>query len=524
MLHQLPIYLALVAYLLIIVVLSRKLRVAYPVALVIGGMLLSLLPVAGSVQLSPEVIFAIFLPPLLYEAAWYTSWKEFWKWRRVIFSFAFLIVLITSLLVAWVAVSIIPGFTLALGLLLGGIVSPPDAVSASAVLKHVTVPRRVVSIIEGESLLNDASSLVVFRYSLIAVSTGKFVFHEAATSFVWVIMAGVGIGVALGYVVYKLQRWLDTDVNSEIIITLITPYLIYLAAESVHASGVLSVVSGGLFLSSRSHLFLSHSSRLQGTNVWSVLGFLLNGLVFLLIGLELPVIVSGLGDTKMSTAIGYGIVISVILMLSRVVCALGASQFTVFVSRFIKTADNRPGWKGPLVFGWAGMRGVVSLAAALSIPVFTEDGLPFPQRNLILFVTFVVILITLVVQGLTLPSLIKWLNVEDLDHYPSRNEQEQVLRDKLYLASQDYLNAYRPDNDKASASLSLLKTQLNYRRVWKVDGDLLHSYREVYSDLLGMQRHWLLKWNASMELEEELVRHYLMLLDIEEEKLHHRSF
>ncbi|MFI5193665.1 MAG: cation:proton antiporter [Chitinophagales bacterium] len=197
MLSQFTQYIALILVIVLLVLLAQKLKVAYPIVLVLAGLVLSLIPGIPNISIKPEMIFIIFLPPLLYEAAWYTSWKEFWRWRRIIGSFAFLIVIATSIVVAMVASSVIPGFSLALGFLLGGIVSPPDAVSASAIMKYVRIPKGIGSIIEGESLLNDASSLVIFRFALVAVETGRFVFHEAALSFIWVILAGIAVGLAV---------------------------------------------------------------------------------------------------------------------------------------------------------------------------------------------------------------------------------------------------------------------------------------------------------------------------------------
>lgn len=494
MLHDFLQYILLVIVILLLVMLAQRLKVAYPIVLVLGGLLLSFYPGVHAININPELIFVIFLPPLLYEAAWYTSWKDLWRWRRVISSFAFLIVIVTSLVVAIVSSALIPGFTLALGFLLGGIISPPDAVSATSVLKYVKVPKRLSAILEGESLLNDASSLIVFRFALIAVDTGHFLLHEAALSFVLVIVMGIGIGIAVGLMYYAVHRWLPTTTNMDIVLTLTAPYAMYIAAESFHFSGVLAVVSGGLFLSARSHRILSYRSRLRGANVWSTLGFVLNGLVFMLIGLELPVIIEQLGPVSLRHAIGYGVIITGVLVVGRIICTMGASVFTVFISRYIRTADNRPGWKGPLIIGWAGMRGVVSLAAALSIPLYLGNGAAFPQRNMILFVTFVVILLTLVVQGLTLPLVIKWVNMEDPDHLLSAEEQESGIRKKLAELSLQILDGQPPETVNVSKRLGLLEEQ----------------------------RSLLYKLNRKAETDDEVIRKYLFLLDLEEEKLQMR--
>jgi len=520
--HTFLVYISLIIVILLLVMLAERLKVAYPIILVLGGLLLSFFDGTRFISIDPNLIFIIFLPPLLYDAAWNTSWKNLWRWRRVIMSFAFLIVLVTSLVVAVVSSMLIPGFTLALGFLLGGIVSPPDAVSASTVLKYLNVPRSMSAIIEGESLLNDASSLIVFRFALIAVDTGRFVFHEAALSFFLVIVMGVLIGLAVALIFYGIYKWLPTNSDIDVVLSLTAPYVMYIAAESFHFSGVLAVVSGGLFLSMKSHLYLSQRSRLRGGNVWSTLGFVLNGLVFMLIGLELPHIVGQLGNVRLSQAIGYGLLITGVLIVGRILCTLGASAFTVWVSRYITTADSRPGWRNPLIFGWAGMRGVVSLAAALSIPLHLPDGSPFPQRDLILFITFMVILLTLVVQGLTLPLIIKWLHGGDnRDTSLPHRDQELLLRKSLAKQSLAILDGdHKEAVDKNPPLMQLRDRFTNDQLPVPENSAALHAdYRAIYLELLNGQRQLLHKLNAKDELDEEVIRKYLTMLDLEEEKL-----
>ncbi|MFL5811015.1 MAG: Na+/H+ antiporter, partial [Flavisolibacter sp.] len=430
----------LILIILALVMLANKLRLAYPIVLVLGGLILSFTSLFSAIIIQPDLVFLIFLPPLLYEAAWATSWKEFWKWRRVITSFAFPLVIITSCVIAFVSSKLIPGFTLALGFLLGGIISPPDAISATTIMRQVKVPKSILAVIEGESLLNDASSLIVFRFALAAVVTGQFHFHQAAISFFLVIVMGVLIGLLVAVIFYAITRWLPTTSSIEIVLTLVTPYCMYYAAEYFHYSGVLAVVSGGLLLSSKRQSMLTYKSRLQGINVWTNLVFVFNGLVFLLIGLQLPTIISALGAVSLQRAIGYGLAISLILIITRFLCTFGAAIFTRLVSRFITVADANPGWKSPLIVGWAGMRGVVSLAAALSIPLFITEGQPFPFRDLILFISFIVILVTLVLQGLTLPWVIRKVQLEDRFGIIPEIKQEKIIQKKLAQASLNRLH------------------------------------------------------------------------------------
>jgi len=513
------IYIILVLIILLLVMAADKLRLASPIVLLIGGLLLSFIPRLSNITIDPQLIFIIFLPPLLYEAAWYTSWKELWRWRRVVSSFAFLIVILTSLVVAFVSSAVIPGFTMALGFLLGGIIAPPDAVSATSVLKRVKVPRRLSAILEGESLLNDASGLVIFRYALIAVDTGRFIFHEAALSFVVVIVMGILTGIAIGMLFFAAHKWLPVSISSDIVLSLVTPYVMYIVAESFHFSGVLSVVSGGLFLSTRNHLFLNYRSRLRGLNVWTTLSFVLNGLIFLLIGLELPSIIHQLGPVGLGSAIKYGVLITLLLLVGRILSTFGASVFTVFISRYITTADNRPGWKGPLALGWAGMRGVVSLAAALSIPTHLSNGNPFPQRDLILFITFVVIVLSLLVQGLSLPWLIRTIKFEDPDNRPALEEQDSQVRKRLAEFSLDFIKKQNGSSD--NQFLRQLVARFNNDHL---PPELIHKedhsrYKEIYTELLESQRLFLVNLNKELEIDEAIIRKYQGLVDLEEEKL-----
>jgi len=306
--EQLPFMLALVAAIVLIEMLATKLRIAYPVLLVVAGLLISFIPGLPQVQVDPDMIFFIFLPPLLFEAAWSISFKEMKKWWRIISSFAFLVVFFSALAVAVLTNYFIPGFTLALGFLLGGIVSPPDAVSTGAITRFVKISKTTSAILEGESLLNDASSLIIFRFALLAVGTGQFILQDALLSFSWMVIGGVGIGLLFGWLFMQAHKRLPTEPSSDIALTLIEPYFLYWIAEHLHSSGVLAVVSGGLFLANKRFVFLSGESRVRGYNFWEAFIFIINGIVFMLIGLELPEVVAGLhaDGIPLTTAINYG--------------------------------------------------------------------------------------------------------------------------------------------------------------------------------------------------------------------------
>lgn len=523
MTEQFTFYLSLIIAIVVLVMIADKIKVAYPVVLVVAGLIISFMPFMPSVSLNPELIFIIFLPPLLYDAAWTISWKELWRWRRIIGSFAFVVVFLTAITVAFVANKFIPGFSLALGFLLGGIVSPPDAVSAGAILKFVKVPHRLSSILEGESLLNDASSLIIFRFAMIALATGQFIWYSAALSFGWMLLGGIGIGLLIGWLFMKAHRQLPTNANIDTVLSLVTPYIMYIAAEEVHSSGVLAVVSGGLLLSNKRHSFLSSGSRLRGVNVWESLAFVLNGLVFLLIGLELPEITAGLKQEGISVigAIGYGALVTAVLIIVRILSAYGAVFTTLIARNFIEVADPRnPGFQTPLVLGWTGMRGVVSLAAALSIPVQLSNGDLFPQRSLILFITFVVILGTLLLQGLTLPALIARVKVPDFNDYPPQEEAESFIHKELSKHALHYLHDKYRGQWESSALLQQLATKWEGKSSDDTEVVASPESLAIYLDLLDKQRQWLIRKNdTDAHFDEDIIRKHLRLIDIEEEKI-----
>lgn len=530
MIEQFIEFVFLILIILALVLLANKLRIAYPIILVMGGLLISFTAVLKDLTIDPELVFLIFLPPLLYEAAWQTSWKEFWKWRRVITSFAFPIVVLTACVIAFISHWIIPGFTLALGFLLGGIISPPDAISATTIMRKVNAPKSLVNIIEGESLLNDASSLIIFRFALAAIITGQFNFGEASLSFLFVVVMGVAIGVAIGFILFIIHKSLPIDTNIEVALTLVTPYCMYYAAEYFHFSGVLAVVSGGLLLSSKRQTMLSYRSRIEGVNVWTNFVFILNGLVFLLIGLQLPSITAQLEGISLPKAIGYGLAISFALIITRLLCTFGAALFTRVMGKIITVADPNPGWKTPLIAGWAGMRGVVSLAAALSIPLLAGQHTPFPYRNLILFITFVVILVTLVFQGITLPWLIRKVKPEDKFQLIDEQSQERIIQKKIALFSINYLKENH-SNEAGSTMLTNLIAKLQIELDFfyaaanttttndEETENARNAFRVIYLQMLEEQRKLLGKINERTEFDEDLIRKYLALIDMEEHKI-----
>lgn len=520
----LPFFLAMVAIIVILNMFAAKLKIAYPILLVIGGLLISFIPGLPVIKIDPNLIFFIFLPPLLWDAAWNISFKEMKKWWRIIGSFAFLVVFFTALSVALVANHFIPGFTIALGFLLGGIVSPPDAVSTGAITKFVKIPRSTSTILEGESLLNDASSLIIFRFALVAVGTGQFVWQDATLSFFWMLIGGVGIGLLLGWLFVQAHKILPTDAPSDIALTIIEPYLMYWVAEQVHSSGVLAVVAGGLFMSVRRLTFLNSTSRIHAYSVWESLIFILNGVVFLIIGLELPEIVDGLraDQIPLETAIGYGILVTGILIAARMISSYAALVATVIFRPSVQPhgSSRTRRWMMPLLLGWTGMRGVVSLAAALAIPVTLSNGEAFPYRNLILFITFVVILLTLLVQGLTLPYIIKRTGFFDgifaeEDEISTKQRIKKELKQHVYKILKD---KYEHEL-KGHVGLEMFLKHWEERAKATDDSWMNDKTKEIFIDLLGKQREYLSDLNKDPKINEEIIRQQLLQIDLEEERL-----
>lgn len=525
----------LLAGVLFLIMLANKFRISYPILLVIGGLVLSLIPGVPHVRIDPDIIFLIFLPPLLYEAAWFTSWSEFWKWRRVIAMLAFGLVIVTAGCVAFVSNAIIPGFTLALGFLLGGIISPPDAIAATSVLKNVKVPKRLIAILEGESLVNDASSLIVFRFALAAVLSGEFAPGDAVMHFVLAAGMGIAIGVAVACIIYVIHRRLPTTPSVDAALTAMSPYFMYLAAEQFHFSGVLAVVSGGLFLSYRSHKILKRGeSRMQAVGFWSTATFILNGLVFILIGLELPIVITELGDYSVWQAVQYALIISLVAIVVRLLWVFPIAYVPLWFNSRVRADNVNPTWKGPLIIGWAGMRGVVSLASALSIPFLISSGEAFPSRNLILFITFVVILVTLVFQGLTLPLMIRWVNIQEIDVMPPQSQQEAGIQLRLNKVALALLNEKFQKDIVQNELVGLMKkdmeddineiqTRLVSLECDTMAKDEIERYNQILVELYARQRNELFQLRREEAFSDDAIRKQEAQIDLNEAKIQHHS-
>ncbi len=507
---------------------AEKIKISYPILLVIVGLGIGLVPGLPTIELKPEIVFFVFLPPLLYAAAWYTSWHDFKKMKRPITMLAIGLVLCTTTVVAVVAYNFIPGFTWPLAFLLGAIISPPDAVAATSVTKGLNVPKRVLTILEGESLVNDASGLIAFRYAVIAVSTGNFVFWEASLNFLIVVMGGIAVGLIIGLLFFYIHKICTMTSILDVILTLLTPFIAYIVAERIHTSGVLAVVVAGLFLSFRSSEILSHQTRIHAYAVWETVVFILNGIIFILIGLQLPSIIKGLnGQYSLSGLIGYGLLIGIVIMVVRLIWVYPGAYLPRMLSKKIRTTEPNPGWKAVFITGWTGMRGVVSLAAALALPIMMDNGQPFPQRNLILFITFVVIMFTLLFQGLTLPYIVKKFNLPT-----SNNEEaeEQTARVKLAgsaiihieenfafgVVHDDVLNQVK---NKYELKINHLNRKVRTEENIKDSSELFHQLHNMQKELLKVERAAILEMHKQGSVSEEVLRRLEYELDLEESRL-----
>lgn len=390
--------------------LAQRLRIPYPILLTLGGLALSFVPGLPRVALASELVFLIFLPPILYEAAWFTSWRDFRANLRPISLLAFGLVLVTMVTVAAVAKALIPGLPWAAAFVLGAIVSPPDAAAATSIISRLGVPRRVVTVLEGESLINDATALVAYRFAVAAVVTGAFSLVEAGQQLVLVGVGGVAIGLAVGLAVVLAEKVID-DPPVETAISFIAPIGAYLLAEEFHWSGVLATVAAGLFVSRRASRLMESDTRVSSTAVWGAVIFILNGLIFILIGLQLPAILEGLSARPVPLLLGYAVAISLTVIVVRLVWVFPATYLPRLFFASVRASDPYPKPRNVAIVAYTGLRGIVSLATALALPLELAGGVPFPERDLLIFLTFTTILATLVGQGLTLPWLVRKLGV-----------------------------------------------------------------------------------------------------------------
>lgn len=421
--HLVTIAIGLVAGVVVLVWLARRVNVPYPILLVLGGLALGFAPGLPRVQMQPDLVFLVFLPPLLFQESWGTSWRDFRTNLRPISLLAIGLVLVTTAIVAAVAHYTI-GFSWPVGFVLGSIVAPTDELAAIVVVERLKIPRRIITVIEDESLVNDASSLVVYRIAIGAVAAGAFSLLSGAVQFIYIGAAGIVLGLAVGWLAGKILDKLD-DPSIEITATLLIPFVSYLLADQINASGVLAVVATGLYLGRRAVRTQSSRTHIEAEAVWDMLAFVLNGVLFFLMGLQLRGIIGALGAQSVWSMVGYAALVSLVVILVRIAWVFPTTYLPRMLSARIRKSDPSPPWQSTAIVAWTGVRGAVSLAAALAIPLSVRS-MPFPDRDAIIFITYGVILATLILQGLSLPVLIRRLGVTG-DHLSIKEENKARL-------------------------------------------------------------------------------------------------
>jgi CPA1 family monovalent cation:H+ antiporter len=508
--------------------LARRLSIPYPILFVIGGLFIGFIPILpAQLTLDPDLIFFLFLPPLLYIQAFYTSWRDFRFYLRPILLLAIGLVIATTVTVAYVAHWLIPGLPLSAGFVLGAIISPPDAVAASAIAQRLGLPRRVVTILEGESLVNDATSLVIFKVALVAVGVTAPLIDRAWVpgEFIYVSIGGVAVGLVVGRVIAWLrERLIDDGVQIALTLSVLTPYVSYLLADQCcHVSGVLAVVATGIYLGWRAPDVLNASVRLQAQAFWEMIIYLLNGIVFVLIGLQLPGILRSMEEHWWPRPLFYALVINSVCIVVRMAWIFPGAYLPRLLSQRIRETEGVPDWRQVLIVGWCGMRGMVSLAAALAL-----EGYPaFPRPHLVQFIAFSVIFTTLVFQGLTLPPLIRFLGVGD-DGIPAREESEarRHISDAVFtkineLRQEDKFPASAIDTVENSyrERALVLQDELADQLGWSSQRHHILSVRRLRRLTIATQRRALVGMRQAGRIGDDVMHKIEHELDLEEARL-----
>ena len=520
--HSLELILILLGAAAALELLAHKLDVPHPALLVLGGLGLALTPGLPRIELDPEAVFLIFIPPLLYRASLLTSWRDFRSHLRAILTLAVGILLMTVAAVAVVAHSLTSEFTWASAFVLGAIVSPPDAVAAVAVMRRLGVPRNVVTILEGEGLVNDATALVAYRMAMTAVVAGGFSVAHASVQFLIAASGGIAIGFAVAALVVLVRRKVGRTPLVENTISILTPFASFIPADRVGVSGVLAVVTTGLTLGRIGPRLVSAETRLQGQALWEMIVFLLEGLIFILIGLYLPTSIEALRHHPLGELLGYAGVVSAVCVLVRLVGVFPTAYGLRFLARSAGMKWRYPTWQNVAFIGWAGMRGGDSLVIALALPLSTSAGGPFPARELIIFITFAVILVTLVIQGFTFGGAVRLLGLKDdgLD----REEEIQARRKSLEagLAHLEVL-AQKPDApEEHIQDLRARHARRLHHLMVKDEAVLfpekrgqLKAYRHLRLEMLQAERKALIQLRDDDEISDGVMQAVQRDLDLE---------
>jgi monovalent cation/hydrogen antiporter len=503
--------------------LACKLKTPYPIVLVIAGLLLGFVPGIPRITLNPDIIFFVVLPPLLYSAAWRVPWREFSYNLVSITSLAFGLVTFTVLGVAEMAQRFLPGFDWRMGFALGAVVAPTDAIAATSIARRMGLPKRIVDVLEGESLVNDASALLALEFGVAMIFRGQEpTVVSGLLRLAYLAAAGLVVGLLIGVIVNWIERRID-DAPIEIALSILTPYAAYLAADSIRASGVLAVVACGLYLSRRSSGFFSPGVRLQANAVWDSLTFILNGLVFIFIGLQLPYVLEGARDHNLRQLLMYGAFFSAFLILLRLIWMFPGARLSYFIRRrVLRQRETLPPARQIFIVGWTGMRGVISLAAAIALPHTLANGAPFAQRQLIIFLAFSVILVTLVLQGLTLPPLIRALGLAGA---PGRNIEEEEARRVILETALRRLDEVR-ESERADFAKVFDDLELHYRDrlaiLTEEEADVRSAshrrFVELSRELVQVERRTAIRLRNEGRINDDLLRQIERELDLAESR------
>ncbi len=491
--------------------LADLIRIPYPIPLVLGGLVLGFVPGMPRIELPPDIVLVAVLPPLLYGAAFFSPLRELRANAKPIGLLAIGLVLTTTVAVAAVAHTAIPGIDWPTAFVLGAIVSPTDPTAATAIAQRLGLSRRLVALVEGESLVNDGTALVAYRFAVAAVVTGSFSLAAASGRFVLSIVGGIVVGIAVGLVIREVRRRLDNP-PVEITISILSGYFAYLPAEALDVSGILAAVTVGIYMGWHTPELTTAQTRLQGVAVWEILFFLLNAFLFTIIGLQLPVILDGLSGYSTATLIWYAVLVSA----------------TVIAARFAWIfATARLQWQSRVVLAWSGMRGAVSLAAALALPLTTDAGTAFPNRELVVFLTFSVILATVVVQGLTLPRLIGVLELED----DSLLEAKEDTKARIHAAEaalsrlEELVDEEWVREDTADRVRRLYDFRRNRFRARYDGGDdgaieqRSTDYQRLLRELIEAERVAIRALRRERRISDDVMRRVERELDLEEARL-----
>jgi CPA1 family monovalent cation:H+ antiporter len=513
--------LLLLGVLVVVAVVARRLNTAPSILLVVAGIVLALTPGLPQIELAPELVLLGILPPLIYSAGVAMSWREFRFNLRPITLLAFGCVVFTTCAVAAVAHGLL-GMPLAVGFVLGAIVSPPDAVAPLAILRRLGLPRRLVVVLEGEGLANDATALILYRFAVAAAATGLFSFDTAAGEFALIIVGEITYGIGIGWLSLRLRRW-ARDPRVEITLSLLTPYAAFLVPQQMGGSGVLATVAAGLFVSWNGPLLIPAATRLQGIFFWDLVIYLLEGFVFLVTGMQTRTLFIRMHAMPWQH-LAFAVLLTVaVVIVARFIWVFPAVYLPRWLSPSLRRRDPQPPWQWAFFLGFVGVRGVVSLAAALAIPLTTAAGVPFPDRDLILFVTFGIIVVTLIGQGLALPMVVGWLGLANAaaDERQREHQAELAARSGALDVAHGRLNQFLADGRISPEAHAILHARHEYRagrlpQLTPDGSDAAMLAADLRMELIAAEREHIYRLLQDGQITDEARRRIERELDLEE--------